>query len=155
MGDQSEQEQYYANLNAQEEEKRKKAEETKKFTMWGCGGLVGLVLLVSACTVIFSFASEEESSAESPMDQWEIEKCGAEDYVYNVHYLTYGEADVWNEGGRFGWSNESTQQSTFPKRYYYTVSNKNAFGTETLTEITSVWDYQCNLMGEDSRSWFE
>lgn len=108
--------------------------------------LLGIVIVIVAC-----FALVPESDPEkTAMDEWEVSKCGSEGYVFNVHYNAYGMFYFGTEG-RDGWSSESDDPSTFPKWYYYTVEQKNAFGTATIIQTASFWDYQCNLLEDDSQ----
>ncbi len=87
------------------------------------------------------------------MDEWEIAKCGSAGFVFGINHLAYGDLDVWNDtDARFGWISEYAATSeSFPKTYYYPVSRKNAFGTESITEVQTVWDYECNLLSETTR----
>ena len=128
-------------------------EEKKEtgFQCWhGClGGCLGTVALAIITGVVIALLPESEPEI-TQMDQWEVAKCGSKDFVLGIHYTAYGLAD-FGHGGRFGWASESAEPSSFPKWYYYTVARKNAFGTETITETASLWDYNCNLLRENSR----
>ena len=85
------------------------------------------------------------------MDEWQIAKCGSKDFVFGIHFTLYGSADYFGHNGRQGWASQSADPSGFPKWYYYSVGRKNAFGTRTITEFSSLWDYDCNLLTESSR----
>ena len=122
--------------------------KTPNVKWWhGCLVIIVLSVIVGTCISLVS-DTEPETTA---MEEWQIAQCGSESYVFGIYYMTYGSPDHFGHDGRFGWSSEIADPSSFPKWYYYSVGAKNAFGTRTITEFASMWDYNCNLIAEDNR----
>ncbi len=127
---------------------------SKRNAKWGCLAIVAVALIfVVTCNVCLLQGDDAQEDSMTAMDDWEIAKCGSKSYVFGLNRLSYGAPDIWNStDARFGWSSELTAvPSSFPKVYYYPVSRKNAFGTETITEVQTIWDYECNLVSENTR----